>query len=184
MCSLSDRPCAAPGAGLAELRRRQTTNHGLRGLKMERRGFTLLELLVVMSIIVVLMSISLPCLLRAKDSALALVAMEVAVDDEGKVFLEINDRPNRKATDDIYMIEIERPGKCSVRLKKPLPSGMKLRRKEGHDYIFWRPKPQHIGRHPVTVVFKGEETSEKEIAVYVYTKELLEAQREDKKDPH
>jgi prepilin-type N-terminal cleavage/methylation domain-containing protein len=151
---------------------------------MERKGFTLLELLVVMSIILVLLSISLPCLLRAKDSALALVAMEVAVNEEGKVFLEINDRPNRKATDDIYMIEIDRPRKCSVRLKKPLPSGMKLRRRDGHDYILWRPKPQHMGMHPVTVVFDGEETTEKEIAIYVYTKELLEAQREDKKDPH
>lgn len=151
---------------------------------MERRGFTLLELLVVMSIIAVLMSISLPGLLRAKDSALALVAMEVAVNDEGKVFLEIDDRSNRKATDGIYMIKIDHPRKSSVRLKKPLPSGMKLRRKEGRDYIFWRPKPQHIGRHPVTILFKGEETSEKKIAVYVYTKEGLEALRKEKTDPH
>jgi len=151
---------------------------------MERRGFTLLELLIVMSIILVLLSISLPCLLRAKDSALALVAMEVQVNEEGKVFLEINDRSNRKPTDDIYMIKIDRPGKSHVRLKKPLPSGMKLRRKDGHDYILWRPKPQHVGMHPVTVVLKGEETSEKEITIYVYTKELLEAQRKEEKDPH
>ena len=47
-----------------------------RGQRMERKGFTLLELLVSMSILLVLVSISLPCLLRAKDSALQLVAME------------------------------------------------------------------------------------------------------------
>jgi len=143
---------------------------------MERKGFTLLELLVVMSIILVLLSLSLPCLFRAKDIALALVAMQVGVNEEGEVSLEINDRSNRKATDDIYMIKIDRPRKCRVRLKEPLPSGMKLRRKDRDDYILWRPKPQHIGRHPVTVVFEGEETSEKEITIYVYTKELLEAE--------
>jgi prepilin-type N-terminal cleavage/methylation domain-containing protein len=155
-----------------------------RGQRMERKGFTLLELLVSMSIILVLVSISLPCLLRAKDGALQLVAMEVGVNEEGKVFLEINDRSNRKPTDDIYMIKIDRPRKCHVRLKKPLPSGMKLKRKDGQDYIMWRPKMQHMGMHPVTVVFEGEETSEREIAIYVFNKELLEAQREDKKDPH
>lgn len=153
-----------------------------KGKKMERKGFTLLELLVVMSIILLLSSILLPCLFRAKDSALALVAMEVGVDEEGKVSLEINDRSNRKATDDIYMIKIDRPRKCGVRLKKPLPSGMKLRRKDGDDYIMWRPKTQHIGMHPVTLVFEGEETSEREITIYVYTKALLEAQREDKRE--
>jgi prepilin-type N-terminal cleavage/methylation domain-containing protein len=150
---------------------------------MERKGFTLLELLVVMSIILVLLSISLPCLLRAKDSALALVAMEVAVNKEGKVFLEINDRPNRRATDNIYMIEIDRPPKCSVRLKRPHPSGMKLRRKDGEDYILWRPKPQQIGRHQVTVVFNGEETSEKEVTIYVYTEEALKALQKGKEPP-
>lgn len=151
---------------------------------MERKGFSLLELLVVMSIILVLLSISLPCLLRAKDSALALVAMEVAVNKEGKVFLEINDRSNRRPTDNIYMIKIDRPPKCSVRLKRPHPSGMKLRKKDGQDYILWRPKPQHIGRHQVTVVFNGEETSEKEVTVYVYTEEGLKALRKDKEAPH
>ncbi len=95
---------------------------------MERKGFSLLELLVVMSIILVLLGIFLPCLLRAKDSAFALVATEVAVNKEGKVSLEINDRPNRKATDNIYMIKIDRPPRCSVRLKRPCPWGMKLRK--------------------------------------------------------
>jgi len=149
---------------------------------MDRRGFTLLELLVVMAIILVLMGISLPVLLRAKDSALQLVAMEVAVNEEGKVFLEIDDRSNRKPTDGIYMIKIDRPRKSTVRLKDPHPSGMKLKRKDRQDYLFWRPKPQHIGRHPVTVVFAGEETSEKEITFYVYTKEGLEALREDQRN--
>jgi prepilin-type N-terminal cleavage/methylation domain-containing protein len=151
---------------------------------MKRTGFSLLELLVVMSIIVVLLSISLPSLLGAKDSALALVAMGARPDDEGKVFLEINDRPNRKATDDIYMIAIDHPIKSSVRLKKPLPSGLKLRRRDGCDYIFWQPKPRHVGRHPVTVILEGEETSRKEITIYVYTREQLEAQRAQKNNPH
>jgi prepilin-type N-terminal cleavage/methylation domain-containing protein len=142
---------------------------------MERKGFTLLELLVVMSVIVVLLSISLPCLLRAKDSALALVAREVDVNKEGNVFLEINDRPNRRATDDIYMIKIDRPPQCSVRLKRPCPSGMKLRKKEGEDYILWRPNLPQIGTHQVTIVFNGPETSEKEITVYVGTPEALKA---------
>ncbi|MEN6428111.1 MAG: type II secretion system protein [Phycisphaerales bacterium] len=151
---------------------------------MERKGFTLLELLVVMSIILVLLSISLPCLLRAKDSALALVAMEVAVNKEGKVFLEINDRSNRRATDDIYMIKIDRPPRCSVRLKRPCPWGMRLRKKDGEDYILWRPRPQQIGMHQVTVAFDGEATSEKEVTVYVYTQEALKALQKDRETPH
>lgn len=148
---------------------------------MKRTGFSLLELLVVMSIIVVLLSISLPSLLGAKDSALALVAMEARPNDEGKVFLEINGRSNRKATDDIYMIHIDHPAKSSVRLKKPLPSGLKLRRHEHCDYIFWQPKTRHIGSHPVTVILEGEEISQKEITIYVYTKEQLEAHRKEEK---
>ena len=151
---------------------------------MRRNGFTLLELLVVMSIILVLMGLFLPPLFRAKDSALALVAMHVAINEEGKVFLRINDRSTRKATDDIYMIKIDRPRKCEVRLKKPLPSGLKLRREDGHDYIQWRPRKSQLGRHPVTIVFAGEETSEREIEIYVYTEESLKAQREEEKDPH
>ena len=151
---------------------------------MERKGFSLLELLVVMSIIVVLLSISLPALLRAKDSALALVAMEVAVNEEGKVFLEINDRPNRKVTDNIYMIKIDRPRQCGVRLKRPHPSGMRLRKKDGEDYILWRPTPQQMGTHQVKVVFNGPETSEKEVTVYVHTRGALKALQKDKTAPH
>lgn len=151
---------------------------------MKRKGFTLLELLVVIAIILVLLGISLPCLLRAKDSALALVAMEVQPNDEGKVFLKINDRPHRKATDDIYMIKIDHPSDCSVRLKKPLPSGLKLRRRDRRDYILWQPKPRHIGRHPVTILLEAEKSSQKQITIYVYTREQLEAQRKEKNDPH
>ncbi len=36
----------------------------------------------------------------------------------------------------------------------------------------------------VTAVVSGDETSEKEIAVYVYTQEGLEALRKEKTDPH
>jgi prepilin-type N-terminal cleavage/methylation domain-containing protein len=151
---------------------------------MKRKAFTLLELLVVMSIILVLLGISLPCLLGAKDSALALVAMEVQPNDEGKVFLEINDRSNRKPTDDIYMIKIDHPSNCSVRLKKPLPSGLKLRRKDRRHYILWQPKPRHIGSHPVTALLEGKEPSQKQLTIYVYTKEQLEAHRKEKNDPH
>jgi len=151
---------------------------------MERRGFTLLELLVVMSIIVILFSISLPALLRAKDSALVLAAMEVGVNKEGKVFLEINDRPNRKATDNIYLIKIDRPRQCGVRLKGPHPAGMRLRKKDGEDYILWRPTPQQMGTHQVTVVFNGPETSEKEVTVYVHSREALQALQKDKAASH
>jgi prepilin-type N-terminal cleavage/methylation domain-containing protein len=150
---------------------------------MDRRGFTLLELLVVMSIILVLLGISLPVLLHAKDSALALVATEVAVNQEGQVFLEINDRSNRRPTDNLYMIKIDRPPQCSVRLKGPCPAGMKLRRKDDTDYILWRPQPQQIGTHQVTVVFNGPETSEKEITVYVGTPEALKALQKAKAAP-
>ncbi len=150
---------------------------------MERKGFTLLELLVVMSIILVLLSISLPCLLRAKDNALALVAREVGVNKEGEVFLEINDRSNRGPTDNIYLIKIDRPPKCGVRLKGPCPSGMKLRKKDGENYILWRPTPQQIGTHRVTVVFDGQEVSEKEVTVYAYTAEALKALQKAKEAP-
>ena len=55
---------------------------------------------------------------------------------------------------------------------------MKLIRKDGEYYIKWRPKLDDIGVHPVTVVFEGEQSSEQEITIYVYNKELLETQRQ------
>jgi len=108
------------------------------------KGFTLLELLIVMSIIVLLMSILLPCLYRAKESAYELFAMQTEVDEEGKVRLKIQDPSDRKAQDDIYMIKIERPGRGQVRLRKPHPSGMKLIKRDGQEYIKWRPEWDHI----------------------------------------
>ena len=144
------------------------------------KGFTLLELLIVMSMIVVLMSILLPCLYRAKESAYELFAMHTEPDEEGKVRLEIQKPSDRKAQDDIYFIKIERPGRCDVLLRKPHPSGMELIKRDGQEYIKWRPEWHHIGLHLITVVFEGEETSEQEIKVYVFNKELLEAEREDR----
>ena len=146
---------------------------------MERKGFTLLELLIVMSIIVLLMSILLPCLMRAKENAYELFAMQVEANEEGKILLEIQKPSDRKSHEDLYMIEIHPPSKCHVSLKKPHPSRMKLIKRDGQDYIKWRPKWEDIGVHRITVVFEGEEISEQEIAIYVFNKELLEAQRED-----
>ncbi len=151
---------------------------------MERKGFTLIELLIVISIIALLMSILVPCLMRAKESAYELFAMETEVNEEEKVRLEITKPSERKRYDDIYMIEINPPRNCHVYLKKPHPSGMKLIKRHGQDYIKWRPKLDNIGVHLITVVFEGEETSEQEIKVYVFNKELLEAERDEKSDSH
>jgi len=114
--------------------------------------------------------------MSAKERARELFAMQVEVDEEGKVLLEIRNLSNRKSTEDIYMIEINPPRNSRVFLKKPYPSGMKLIKRDGQDYIKWRPKLDDIGVHLITVVFEGEETSEQEIAIYVYNKKLLEAE--------
>lgn len=149
---------------------------------MQRKGFTLLELLIVMSIIILLLSILLPCLMSAKERALELFAMEVEVNKDGKVLLEIQNLSDRKSYEDIYMIMIDPPRNCRVFLKRPHPSGMKLIKRDGQDYIKWRPKLDNIGVHFITVVFEGEEISEQEITIYVFNKELLEAELEDKLD--
>jgi prepilin-type N-terminal cleavage/methylation domain-containing protein len=145
---------------------------------VQRNGFTLLEILIVISIIAFLFSIIVPCLMTAKDRALELNAMQVGVDDEGRVRLEIRNLSNRKLYEDIYMIEINPPRRCRISLKKPYPSGMKLINRDGQDYIKWRPKVKDIGVHFITVVFEGEKTSEREITVFVYNQKLLDAQRE------
>jgi prepilin-type N-terminal cleavage/methylation domain-containing protein len=147
-----------------------------------RKGFTLLELLVVMSIIVLLLSILLPCLIIAKDKAFELFAMQTAVDEEGKVMLEVRDPSDRESYEGIYLIEIKRPGRCSAFIKKPHHPRMKLIRRDGEYYIKWRPKLDDMGIHPVTVVFEGEQTSEQQISIYVYNKELLDAQRQAQTD--
>ena len=149
---------------------------------MERKGFTLLELLIVMSIIVLLMSILLPCLMAAKERAFELFAMQVEVNEEGKVLLEIKKPSDRKSYEDLYMIEINPPRKCRISLKKPHPSRMKLIKRDGQDYIKWRPKWEDMGIHLITVVFEGDEISEQEITVYVFNKELLEAEQKEKSD--
>ncbi len=147
------------------------------------RGFTLLELLVVMSIIIVLASILLPCLLRAKESAYELFAMQTEVDKEGKVLLEIHNPSDRKRYDDIYMIEINPPRNCHFFIKKPRRAGMKLVKRDGQDYIKWRPEWEDIGIHVITVVYEAEKVFEQEIKVYVYNKDPLEAERKAKSVP-
>ena len=149
---------------------------------MQRKGFTLLELLIVISIIVLLMSILLPCLMRAKKSAYELFAIQTEVNEERKVLLKIKDPSDRKPYDDIYMIEINPPMNCHFFIKKPYPSGMKLIKRDRQDYIKWRPNLDDIGVHSITVVFEGEKTSEQEITIFVHNKELLEAEREGKSD--
>jgi prepilin-type N-terminal cleavage/methylation domain-containing protein len=148
--------------------------------EMRRKGFTLLELLIVMSIIALLFSIIVPCLIGAKDRALELAAMHVEPDKDGKVLMEIRKLTYRKSSEDIYMVEINPTTKCRIFIRKPYPSGMKLIKRDGQDYIKWRPKVDQIGVHPVTVVFEGEETSERELKIYVFHKKLREAERESK----
>ena len=149
---------------------------------MQRKGFTLLELLIVMSIIMLLVSILVPCLMRAKESAYELFAMEVEVNEDGKVHLEIRNLSDRKSSEGIYMIVIDPPRNRHISLKRPHPPGVKLIKRDGQDYIKWRPEVDDIGVHLITVVFEGEEVSEQEITVYVFNKKLLEAERENKSD--
>ena len=153
------------------------------GPMVRLKAFTLIELLIVMSIIVVLMGILLPCLNRARQSAYELFAMQTEVDKEGRVRLRISDPSDRKAQDDLYMIKVDSPGNCRVSLKKPRPSGMKLIERDGQPYIKWRPKWSDIGLHLITVVFEGQETSEQQIKIYVFNKELLEADRKKRQAP-
>jgi prepilin-type N-terminal cleavage/methylation domain-containing protein len=147
---------------------------------VRRKGFTLLELLIVMSIIALLFSILVPCLMSAKERALELLAMQVQVNEEGKVHIEIENLTDRKLSEDIYMIEINPPGNRRVFLKKPYPAGIKLIKRDGQNYIKWRPEVSQIGVHFITVVSEGEETYEQNITVYVFNKKLLEAEREGK----
>ena len=138
---------------------------------MQRKGFTLLELLIVMSIIMLLVSILLPCLWRAKESAYELFANQTEVDEEGKVRLVIANPSDREPQEDIFMIKIERPSVCHISIKKPHPSGMKVVKRDGQDYIKWRPGPDDIRVHLITVVFEGEEVTEREIRMRVFNKE-------------
>jgi hypothetical protein len=135
-----------------------------------------------MSIIALLLSILLPCLIGAKERALELFARQIEVDEEGKVMLEIENPSDRKSTDDIYMIEIKRPCICHIFIKRPYPLGMKLIKRDNQDYIKWRPEWDDIGIHPITVVFESERTSEQQITIYVFNKKLLDAQREARPD--
>ena len=147
---------------------------------MQRKSFTLIELLIVISIIAVLVSILVPCLMSAKQSAVELFAMQTEVDEEGKVLMQIRNLSDRKPYDDLYMIEIYPPKNCHVYLKKPYPPRMKLIKRDGQDYIKWRPEVEEIGVHLITVVFEAEKISEQEIKIYVFNKKLLDAELKDK----
>ena len=104
--------------------------------------------------------------------------MQTEVDKEGKVLMRITDPSKRKGQDDIYMIEIYPPRNCHWFIKKPHPWGMRRIKRDGQDYIKWRPNWEDIGIHAITVVYEAEKVFEQEIKVYVYNKEVLEAERE------
>ena len=44
------------------------------------------------------------------------------------------------------------------------------------------PEWEDIGIHLITVVFEGDEISEQEITIYVFNKELLDAEQKDKSE--
>jgi hypothetical protein len=121
--------------------------------------------------------------MKAKQSVYELLAYHTEADEEGKVRMEIRNISGRKSYDDLYMIKIDPPRSRRIFLKKPYPSGMKLIKRDGQDYIKWRPELDHIGVHDITVVFEGEETSEQKITIYVFNKELLKARQEGKSEP-
>ena len=87
---------------------------------VRRKGFTIIELLIVISIIMLLTGILLPCLTGVKERALELFAMEVDVNDEGIFRLEITLPSEKRRQDDIYLINLNYPRNCHVTLKKPL----------------------------------------------------------------
>jgi prepilin-type N-terminal cleavage/methylation domain-containing protein len=151
-----------------------------------KKAFSLIELLIVISIMALLMSIFLPFLIGAKEQATELNAIPAGIDEESNVYLEIHKLVYRKYYEDIYMILIKPPKECpdcKVSLKRPYPKGMKVVERNGNlwdgQYLKWRPEVEQIGEHKVTIAFKGEKPSEQEITIFVYNEELLEKQLEE-----